>query len=334
MEPALPSPDSDPTNPYTNFDIGGQPDLLVSPASAMASRIRLWPVFLVVVASILTFLVASAVFALLAVFLVHGELSMEMLQDTSKIMEVSRDRLGLFIMVVLPQFALVVPAVIAAWMSPTPWMRRLSLVRGHWPIWVWFAAAFATPLVGLASSMVCGMFLSESESLKEMSQIFRDHGASGFLIPLSLMIGLTPAVCEELLFRGYIQTRLTQAMHPIFGILIASLLFSLFHMDFVHVIAVFPMGVFLGWVSWRSGSLIPAMMGHFVNNVISVVAVVMAPDGEADVLAAPVIAVSLGIISLGIVGMSATVTASIAFGPPPKDAAAQESGDGVSAAVL
>jgi membrane protease YdiL (CAAX protease family) len=165
--------------------------------------------------------------------------------------------------------------------------------------------------------MMCGLFLSESESLKEMSQIFRDHGASGFLIPLSMMIGLTPAVCEELLFRGYIQTRLTQAFHPIFGILIASFLFAIFHMDFVHVIAVFPMGVFLGWVSWRSGSLFPAMMGHFVNNVISVVAVVMAPEGETDVLAAPAIAISLAIIALGIAGMSATVTASIAFGPPP-----------------
>ena len=44
------------------------------------------------------------------------------------------------------------------------------------------------------------------------------------------MIGLTPAICEELLFRGYIQTRLTQAMHPIFGILIASF----FLCDFPH----------------------------------------------------------------------------------------------------
>ncbi|KAA1259704.1 CAAX amino terminal protease self- immunity [Rubripirellula obstinata] len=308
-------------NPYANFD-APQPEMPQPVEILPTPRYRLWTVFAIVLASIATFFFASVVFTFVAIFVVHGELSLELLGDTSKILEVSRDRLGLFIMVVLPQFALVLPAIIAARLSPTPLMQRLSLVRGHWPIWVWFAAALATPLVGLVSSMVCGMFLNESESLKEMSQIFRDHGASGFLIPLSMMIGLTPAVCEELLFRGYIQTRLVKAWHPIIGILIASFLFAIFHMDLVHVIAVFPMGVFLGWVSWRSGSLIPAMMGHFVNNVISVVAVVMAPEGEADVLAAPVIAVSLAIIALGIAGMSATVTASIAFGPPPADESA------------
>ena len=182
--------------------------------------------------------------------------------------------------------------------------------------------------------MVCGLFLEESESLKEMSQIFRDHGASGFLIPLSLMIGMTPAVCEELLFRGYLQTRLAASLNPLAGILISSGMFAAFHLDFVHVIAVFPMGLFLGWVSWRSGSLIPAMMGHFVNNFISVVAVVMAPEGQADVLAAPAIAISLTIIALGILGMSATVTASIAFGPPPPaDRPSPESGDLLASAT-
>ncbi len=324
MEPNLPTPDSGQDMPQADLEVPGHLDQLVYSAGSIRPRARIWPLPLVLVASIMTFLVASAVFFLLAVFVVQGELSMDVLRDKAKLMEVCRDRVGLFLMVVMPQSALVLPAIVAARMSPTPLMQRLSLVRGHWPIWVWFAAALATPLVGLASSMVCGLFLSESESLKEMSQIFRDLGKSGFLLPLSLMIGLTPAVCEEVLFRGYFQTRLTQAMHPIFGILIASFFFAAFHMDLVHVIAVFPMGVFLGWVSWRSGSLIPAMMGHLVNNVISVVMVVMEPDGEAGMFEAPAVAVSLAIIALGIAGMSATVTASIAFGPPPKGAELEE----------
>jgi membrane protease YdiL (CAAX protease family) len=339
MEPDLPTPDSDnayaPPNPL-NSPLSG-PVVAVDTFSStqrLTARPRMWTVFAVVVASIVFFLSASLFFSLLAILVVHGSLDMTTLSNAQNLADVSRSRIGLFIMVVMPQFALVLPAVVAAFASPTPFTRRLSLVRGHWPVWVWFAAALATPLVGLFSSMVCGLFLSESEGLKAMSEIFRDHGASGFLIPLSLMIGLTPAICEELLFRGYVQTRLTKSMHPLLGILIASFLFAVFHLDYVHVIAVFPMGVFLGWVSWRSGSLVPAMLGHFVNNVISVVAVVYAPDGEADVFAAPVIAISAAIVSLGIVGMSATVTASIAYGPPTTQSPPTESLGGASAATV
>ncbi len=39
-------------------------------------------------------------------------------------------------------------------------------------------------------------------------------------------------------------------------------------MDLVHVIAVFPLGLYLGWITLQSGSLFPAMIGHFVNNSI------------------------------------------------------------------
>ena len=130
------------------------------------------------------------------------------------------------------------------------------------------------------------------------------------------MIGATPAICEELLFRGYVQTRLNRAMGPAAGILIASMLFAGFHMDFVHVIAVFPLGLFLGFVAWRSGSLLPAMMGHFVNNVVSVVAVVLAPQNETDVLALPIAMISFSVMSFGLLGILAVIGASVAFPNP------------------
>ncbi len=146
------------------------------------------------------------------------------------------------------------------------------------------------------------MFVEESENLKMMSEIFRGHGRTGFMIPLSLMIGLTPAICEELLFRGYVQTRLTRTAGAAMGILLSSVLFAAFHMDFVHSVAVFPLGLFLGFVAWRSGSIFPAMLGHFLNNVTSVIAVILAPQGESDVLALPIAMVSLSVIGTGIIG--------------------------------
>jgi membrane protease YdiL (CAAX protease family) len=90
-------------------------------------------------------------------------------------------------------------------------------------------------------------------------------------------------------------------------------------MDFVHIVAVFPLGLFLGFVSWRSGSIFPAMLGHFVNNVISVIAVVLAPHGETDVLALPIAMVSLSVMGTGIIGLIAVVALSVRYGRPPQD---------------
>ena len=302
-----------------NLDLGSAP--LPTPGDFAASlrkrqpRRRIWTALMLSVLSFVVFLVASLFMASLALIIVTDSFELSSLADPKTMGMVSRSRQGLFILVVLPQLFLVAPALIAAYFSSTPLQKRLSLVRGHWPIWAWFAAAVATPLVGLLSSLLVGAFVSESESLKQLTEIFRDHGTSGFLIPLALIIGLTPALCEELLFRGYVQTRLTGSLHPAVGILIASALFAIFHFDPVHVIAVFPLGIYLGWVSWRSGSIFPAMLGHFVNNVVSVVATTFSPAGEGA-LSTPSIAMSIGIILLGLIGGLATIVISFTRGRP------------------
>lgn len=277
------------------------------------SRPRAWTSFLVVGVSGLSFLLASVMMTFVAIYVIHGSIDLKTLGSEGMLISVMGSRLGLLITLVLPQLALVIPAIIAAFLSPVETRRRLGLVRGDWPIWTWIAAALATPLIGMVSALVVGMFMQESESLQELTSIFQAHGESGFLIPLALIVGLTPAFCEELLFRGYLQTRLVKSFGPLGGILTASFLFALLHMDFVHVLAVFPLGLFLGWVTWRSGSLFPAMMGHFFNNAISVVLAVHASEENPEMIPAPAIALIAGVLALGAAGLAATCYASATY---------------------
>jgi hypothetical protein len=67
-------------------------------------------------------------------------------------------------------------------------------------------------------------------------------------------------------------------MGAVFAILITSVVFAAFHMDLVHSTAVVAIGIYLGWLSWASGSIFPAMIAHFVNNFLSVAAVVFLPE--------------------------------------------------------
>ena len=271
-----------------------------------STRLRWWSPLLMVLISLASYLAVSGVMSAVALVVVTGDVSAELFEDPIALQNamsaVLSSRIGLFLSLVVPQIALVSPCLIAAAISPIPFTERLGLVKGEWPVWSWFAVGAASPLVGIISGVVLSQFVEESETLKQMNDVFRDHGASGFFLPLAFMIGVTPAFCEELLFRGYIQQRLARVLPPGIGIFIASFLFAAFHIDFVHVLAVFPLGLFLGWVTWRSGSLFPAMVGHFVNNFVSVIGIVFSPDMDQDSLELPAATLTLSVFIFGLIG--------------------------------
>lgn len=273
-----------------NPDLSSQP---VAPSAAAGpprepewarppDRPRVWPIPVVLIASFACYITASIVAAVLAAVLVGGAEQAAMFGEGGRMEQVTKSPLGLTIMLVLPQIGMAAPAVIAALASPTPVAWRLGLVRGNWPLGLWLTAALGTPLVGMISSAIVGALMGESESLEEMSGVFREFGEGGLLIPLAILVGVTPGLCEELVFRGYMQTRLTAAWGAPLAIVCTSLVFAVFHMDLVHSTAVLALGIYLGWIAWASGSVLTAMLAHFVNNFLSVLAVVLLPDAVAE----------------------------------------------------
>jgi membrane protease YdiL (CAAX protease family) len=242
------------------------------------SKPRIWPIPLILAASLAFYFLASILAVFIAALAVHGRVTPAMVRDIGFINSLTESQIGFPLIVVIPQVAMTIPALIAAFVSPIGFRQRLNLTMGHWPVWLWCLAAMATPLIGLISSVVVGLFMEDSKSLVEMSKIFRDLANNGFLLPLAFLIGATPGVCEELLFRGYVQSRLTTRFSGAVGIFLTSIIFAVFHMDLVHSTAVFALGVWLGWIAWQSGSLFPAMLAHFVNNALSVLAVSLGPE--------------------------------------------------------
>lgn len=81
-----------------------------------------------------------------------------------------------------------------------------------------------------------------------------------------LFVGITPAICEELLFRGYMYRALEKSTRVVVAIIVSSLIFSLFHIDLTGLLPRFFLGALLAYVTWTSDSLYPAMVGHLVNN--------------------------------------------------------------------
>jgi membrane protease YdiL (CAAX protease family) len=89
-----------------------------------------------------------------------------------------------------------------------------------------------------------------------------------------VLVGILAAVGEELFFRGILQRIMIQAFRsPWIGIIVTAALFSAIHGQFLGFIPRMILGIVLGALYWYSGSLLPAMAGHFVFNGLQVVLV-------------------------------------------------------------
>ncbi len=96
-----------------------------------------------------------------------------------------------------------------------------------------------------------------------------------------LAVSIAAPLFEELVFRGTLWGLLERALPAPAVLLITSLIFAAYHIDPIHVILVFPVGLLIGWVRMTSGSIYPAILLHFVNNTLAIVLVLTLSDDVA-----------------------------------------------------
>jgi len=93
----------------------------------------------------------------------------------------------------------------------------------------------------------------------------------GEAVFLLLPLALLPAICEETVCRGLILkgllSRWPSAWLPVVA---SSLFFGALHLDALHAPVAALMGLLLGVIAIRTGSLWPPMICHLVNNAVSI----------------------------------------------------------------
>lgn len=86
-----------------------------------------------------------------------------------------------------------------------------------------------------------------------------------------LVIALAPAIFEEVLFRGSMQTILTGwTKNAWAGILITAVIFSAIHGSYFGFLPRLALGIILGMIFLQSGNLWLSITMHFLNNAIVV----------------------------------------------------------------
>ena len=139
--------------------------------------------------------------------------------------------------------------------------------------------ALSIPLI--VAGMIFINLCSEFIGLPDMMQdTFRAMSRNVFgIISITIMAPLV----EELLFRGAIQGHLLRkGMKPVYAILIASAVFGIVHMNPIQIPFAFAIGMIFGWLYYRTGSVVPGMIGHFINNSIATIQMALLSKEELN----------------------------------------------------
>ncbi len=84
---------------------------------------------------------------------------------------------------------------------------------------------------------------------------------------VAFVLALTPAVCEELLFRGYIQQNYTRSMSSGSAVLLTGSIFAFFHLSAANLLPLALLGWYIGYIYAGSGNLAIPFVAHFSNNM-------------------------------------------------------------------
>jgi CAAX protease family protein len=86
-----------------------------------------------------------------------------------------------------------------------------------------------------------------------------------------IVVSIVPAVCEETMFRGFIQKSFEFKLKPVWAALITAIFFGLYHFSPYGLIPLIGLGFYFGFAAYMSNSILVPMSLHFLNNFAAVI---------------------------------------------------------------
>lgn len=162
-------------------------------------------------------------------------------------------------------------------------MAKWSEVSRHWvQTRPWFVLFWC--VLAALGALIPSTFLQEQMPAlpnvvqEEFEMIMKDRW--GYLV-----VGLLAPLAEELVFRGAVLRALLRwKKNPWIGITISAVLFAVIHMNPAQMPHAFLIGLLLGWMYYRTDSIVPGVVYHWVNNTVAYVMYNLYPNPDLTLL--------------------------------------------------
>ncbi len=113
------------------------------------------------------------------------------------------------------------------------------------------------------------IFVPAPEYILDLNGLLNPETFFGFIL-LFTAVSVVAPLGEELLFRGFFQQILEDHWKDVtHAVLVTALFFSVIHMNPYWFIQIYALGIILGFLAWKTNSVIPALILHSLNNTIA-----------------------------------------------------------------
>ena len=129
---------------------------------------------------------------------------------------------------------------------------------------------------GVALNFIVELFLALLQQLPALQQLFSNYDKlastlmDGSFIMSLIAVGIAGPIFEELLFRGLVFGELRKITKVRVAIVLQALLFGVYHLNIVQGSYAFLIGLLLGFIYYRSKSIIAPILVHIAVNSSSV----------------------------------------------------------------
>ncbi len=175
-------------------------------------------------------------------------------------------------LILMPQIGMILaPTLIMATVLTTSLRQSLRVRMPHWttlPLAVLLGATLHPTYITITQWISYTYPISE-EAAAAMRPFAEQIAAAPWLTILFFM-AVVPAICEELAFRGFIFGGLVRDGGRLRAVVVTALMFGISHGVLQQSIAATLMGLMLGWIALRTGSVLPGILVHVTNNGLSV----------------------------------------------------------------
>jgi uncharacterized protein len=168
------------------------------------------------------------------------------------------------------------------------------------------------PWILIAAAGVVFGISSPLSSLIPLNDFFRKvflemAGRTGIFTFATVVIAAP--VMEEILFRGIILDGFLKRYGPAKAITVSALLFGFLHLNPWQFVSAFCIGILMGWIYYRTGSLALVILIHFANNFLAFVAMKFTANYE-ELIDQSIVEYYGGLVSfLSVIGVSLTALA-------------------------
>lgn len=181
------------------------------------------------------------------------------------------------------------PAMLVGFLIMGIYLWKKGYLKGDKRLWSPISAYYLvwSLAIGFSSIILIDFIMSKLSFLPNWLGDTFDILQSGWLGIICIAV-LGP-VLEEMMFRGVITKVLLQKYSPVKAILLSAFIFGFFHVNPAQVAGAMLSGVLFAWLYYKTGSLIPCILIHILNNSLSVYFSLNYPDVDytSDLIGEP-----------------------------------------------